>query len=72
MIIPMDVSKLGFVIEFKKTRKNETMETAVKSAFKQMNELKYESELVERGIKSIKKLAIVFNGKEVLVRESPS
>ncbi|MCX6583193.1 MAG: AAA family ATPase [Candidatus Aminicenantes bacterium] len=70
MIIPGDVSKLGYVIEFKKVRKNETVESAVESALKQMNDLKYETELVEQGIKNIKKLAIVFNGKEVTIRES--
>ncbi|MDQ1355062.1 MAG: hypothetical protein QG657_5371 [Acidobacteriota bacterium] len=70
MIIPADVSKLGYVIEFKKVRKNETVESAVESALKQMNDLKYETELLEKGIKNIKKLAIVFNGKEVTIRES--
>ncbi|MCX6581363.1 MAG: AAA family ATPase [Candidatus Aminicenantes bacterium] len=70
MIIPGDVSKLGYVIEFKKVRKNETVESAVASALKQMNDLQYETELVERGIKNIKKLAIVFNGKEVTIKES--
>jgi hypothetical protein len=35
-----------------------------------MNDLKYETELVERGIKNIKKLAIVFNGKDVTIKES--
>jgi hypothetical protein len=70
MIIPGDVSKLGYVIEFKKVRKNETVESAVESALKQMNDLKYETELVARGVKNYKKLAIVFNGKEVTIRES--
>jgi hypothetical protein len=70
MIIPGDVSKLGYVIEFKKVRKNETVESAVASALKQMNDLQYETELVERGIKNIKKLAIVFMGKEVTIKES--
>ncbi len=70
MIIPADTSKLGYVIEFKKVRKNETVESAVESALKQMNDLKYETELVEMGIKNIKKLAIVFNGKDVTIKES--
>ncbi|MCU0287675.1 MAG: PD-(D/E)XK nuclease domain-containing protein [Acidobacteria bacterium] len=37
MIIPGDVSKLGYVIEFKKVRKNETAESALESA---LNKLK--------------------------------
>ncbi|MDQ1350913.1 MAG: hypothetical protein QG657_1215 [Acidobacteriota bacterium] len=69
MIVPGDVSKLGYIIEFKKTRKNETVETAAKSALKQIEDKKYETELLESGISNIKKLAIVFNGKEVFVKE---
>jgi len=61
---------LGYIIEFKKVRKNETVDSAVKSALKQIDERKYESELVERGIKTYKKLAVVFNGKDVTIREN--
>jgi hypothetical protein len=70
MIIPLDPVKLGYIIEFKKVRKNETLESAVESALKQIDERKYETELVERGIKTYKKLAVVFNGKNVTIRES--
>ncbi|MCP4152912.1 MAG: AAA family ATPase, partial [bacterium] len=71
MIIPRAKSgKCGFVIEFKKTRKKETMETAAKSALAQIEEKKYESELIEKGIKNIKKLAIVFKGKQVTIKEA--
>jgi hypothetical protein len=70
MIIPLDPLKLGYIIEFKKVRKNETMESAVDSALKQIDERKYETELKERGIKNYKKLAVVFNGKDVTIRES--
>jgi hypothetical protein len=69
MIIPRETGKLGFIIEFKKTRKKETLESAVKSALEQIENKKYETELIERGIKSYKKLAIVFSGKEVTVKE---
>jgi hypothetical protein len=69
MVIPHESTMIGYLIEFKKTRKNETVESAVKSALQQIEKKKYETELVERGIKHIKKLAIVFSGKEVFVRE---
>ncbi|MCU0288481.1 MAG: ATP-binding protein [Acidobacteria bacterium] len=69
IIIPADVSQWGYIIEFKKVRKDETVDTGVKSALKQIEEKKYETELLERGIKHIKKLAIAFNGKEVFVKE---
>jgi hypothetical protein len=69
MVIPHDPTRIGYIIEFKKTRKNESVESAIKSALQQIEEKKYETELVERGIKNIKKLAIAFSGKEVFVRE---
>ena len=70
MIIPEEKNKLGFIIEFKKTRKKETLESAVKSALEQIEKQKYENELQQRGIENYKKLAIVFKGKEVTVKES--
>ena len=69
MILPHDPARIGYIIEFKKTRKNETVESAVKSALKQIEDKKYETGLRERGIADIKKLAIVFSGKEVFVKE---
>ncbi len=70
MIIPREeTGKLSFIIEFKKTRKKETLETAAKSALAQIEEKKYEAELIAKGIKNYKKLAIVFKGKEVTIKE---
>jgi len=70
MIIPKEPAKLGFIIEFKKVRQKETVESAIESALKQIDERKYETELVQRGIENYKKLAIIFKGKEVTIRES--
>jgi hypothetical protein len=72
MIIPQDLRQTGYVIEFKSVDKedNETVETAVKAAFDQIESKQYETELIERGIKNIKKLAIVFSGKDVYVKEN--
>ncbi|MCU0285754.1 MAG: ATP-binding protein [Acidobacteria bacterium] len=71
MIIPKDSSQIGYVIEFKSVDKddNETVESAKISALAQIEAKKYETELKERGIENRKKLAIVFNGKEVHVKE---
>ena len=73
MIIPRDPDRnpVGFVIEFKTvdTDDNETVETAAAAALAQIEEKKYETELLQRGIKNYKKLAIVFKGKEVTVKE---
>ncbi|MCP5052115.1 MAG: AAA family ATPase, partial [bacterium] len=72
MIFPRNPSRIGYVIEFKAVDKddNETMEDALEKALKQIEEKKYETELVDRGIKQIKKLAIAFSGKEVCVKEA--
>jgi hypothetical protein len=70
-IIPHDLTQTGYVIEFKTVDKedNETVETAVEAALAQIEEKKYETELIERGIENIKKLAVVFSGKDVYVKE---
>ncbi|MGD2086605.1 MAG: PD-(D/E)XK nuclease domain-containing protein [Candidatus Aminicenantes bacterium] len=72
MIIPKDLAKTGYVMEFKTvdTEENETVESAVKAALKQIEEKKYETELVQRGVKNYKKLAVVFKGKDVTVKEA--
>ncbi|MCP4149583.1 MAG: AAA family ATPase, partial [bacterium] len=72
MIIPRDSSLIGYVIEFKSVDPddNETAKSALTAALKQIEDKKYESELIERGIKNIKKLAIAFSGKEVFIKEA--
>jgi hypothetical protein len=79
MIIPRDPragrtdkGQPGYVIEFKTvdTEDNETVDTAVEAALAQIEEKKYETELIERGIENIKKLAVVFSGKDVYVKEN--
>ncbi|OPZ89316.1 MAG: hypothetical protein BWY74_02780 [Firmicutes bacterium ADurb.Bin419] len=69
MIIPKDKSKKGIIIEFKKVDKfeEETLETALQAALKQIEEKKYDSDLKAIGIKDIVKLGIVFKGKEVKI-----
>ena len=76
MIIPLPGEtrreQIGYVIEFKTvdSEENETVETALEAALAQIEERKYETELVERGITRIKKLAIAFSGKHVYVKEA--
>ena len=69
MIIPKDTTKLGIVIEFKKTYSDEgeTLEQAAAAALKQINDKQYVQELQTRGIKEVLKLGIAFEGKKVLV-----
>ncbi|MBW6410304.1 AAA family ATPase [Clostridium weizhouense] len=71
MLIPKNSSKLGIIMEFKKIDDfmNKTMEKGIEEALNQIEENKYETELKERGISDILKLAIVFKGKKVKVVE---
>ena len=70
MIIPNDKTKPGIIVEFKKVSKfrKETLDTAAQKAMEQIEEKQYEQELKDLGIKKIIKLAIVFEGKKVLVK----
>jgi len=72
MIIPREPDQVGYVMEFKAVDRedNETVETAAAAALAQIEEKKYVTELIDRGIKNIKKLAVVFSGKDVYVKEN--
>ena len=69
MVIPKDISKPGIIIEFKKARRTnkKSIDQLIEEAKKQIEDKKYETELLSRGITNIKKLVIVFKGKEVSV-----
>ena len=69
MIIPKDTSKLGIIIEFKKINSlsKESIEEGVVKAIEQIDENKYEQELINKGVKNIVKVAIVFKGKMVKI-----
>ncbi|SFC76394.1 AAA family ATPase [Clostridium uliginosum] len=71
MIIPKDTSKIGIIIEFKKIDDflHDTIEEGTAKALKQIEDKKYETELLEKGIQDIVKLAIVFKGKEIKVTQ---
>ena len=71
MIIPRDISKLGIIIEFKKydEEDEESLEELIEEARNQIEDKKYETELLNRGITNIKKLVIVFKGKEVYIND---
>lgn len=71
MIIPKVKDRLGLVIEFKKLDPDddETLEETADSALKQIEEKKYTTELFSKGISNIKKLAVVFKGKDIFIKE---
>ena len=68
-IIPKDPTKRAVIMELKKIRLNETKDTALTNALKQIEDKKYETEILKKGITNISKLAVVFDGKRVWVKE---
>jgi hypothetical protein len=68
-IVPKDKSKKAIIMELKRIEKDETTQKALENALKQIEEKKYETAIIAQGIKDIEKLAVVFDGKRVLVRK---
>lgn len=70
MLIPKNRSDLGIIMEFKKVGRFEkiTLEAAVESALKQIEEKRYAQELIDRGVKRILYLGFGFEGKQILIR----
>ncbi len=68
-LIPKNSKELGIVIEFKKTRKEMSLEDTAKEALKQIDEKNYVAELHSRGIAKVLTLGIAFEGKKVFVQE---
>lgn len=69
MLIPKDITKPGYIIEFKKvsTYTKETLEEAAKKALMQIEEKQYVQELQDRGIYKTIALGIAFKGKQIMV-----
>lgn len=72
MLIPKDITKRAVIMEFKKvnTRAKETIEQAADRALQQINDKQYAIELRSRSIANIIELAIVFDGKNLLVKQA--
>ena len=74
VIRPRDKNKNAIIIEFKSKRRSEkdkTLEELAEKALKQIEDKKYETELIEAGYscESIRKYAFVFERKELIIRE---
>ncbi|QTA83100.1 AAA ATPase-like domain-containing protein [Desulfonema limicola] len=68
MLKPLDIKKHGIIIEFKQVNEKENPEKILESALKQIEEKAYAVELKASGIKDILKIAVVFRGKELWVK----
>jgi len=69
MLIPKDTRQTGFVFEFKKVdiEDNESSETAMKSALKQIQDRQYAVELRQAGAQKILGIGVVVHKKKVWV-----
>ena len=73
MIRPKDKNENAIIIEFKSRRRSEkgkSLEELADKALRQIEDKKYEQELIDAGYspERIKKLAFVFEGKEVFIK----
>ena len=74
MMIPKDFSQPAVILEFKlfsSRRGEETMEDTAMNALKQIEEKRYDTDLLDRGIPAdhILKYGFAFRGKECLIRK---
>lgn len=72
---PMDKKEKGIIIEFKSFNPrlgHKDWDDVAQEALKQIEDRKYQTELIKRGVHSIIKLAIVFRGQQVKVFEGAS
>jgi len=70
MLKPVDRSRQGILIEFKRIDKKSSLEQTMEDAFHQMNENKYAAELEAGGIWKVLKIAVAFRGKRLWVRSN--
>ena len=70
MLIPRVKSLPGFIYEFKFTRdENEDLNALANEALRQINERRYDTELLDTGITSVHKIGIAFRGKNAVVKK---
>lgn len=70
MLIPRVKSMPGFIYELKHTKDEKTdLNVLADEALKQINDKKYETELLDSGISNIIRIGIAFRGKNAVVRK---
>lgn len=68
MLLPKKKKKAGILFEFKIKEGKETIEYAAERALQQIEEKKYEVELLQAEVSSILKYGIAFDKKKVAVK----
>lgn len=69
VLIPRDKKLQGIILEFKETDKTDNLQSKAQEALKQIENTKYEIELLDMGIKEIYKYRIAFSGKKIEIAE---
>ena len=69
-LIPNNRSKLGIIMEFKKTSKNELAKKVAKQALSQISTTSYKTELEQLGISNIIMIGMAFQEKQVVIASS--
>ena len=60
----------GFIFEFKHTKNDkDDLDELASLALSQIDDKKYDSELISNGVKHIVKIGIAFRGKETAVKQ---
>ena len=69
-LIPREKRYPGIILELKWKEKlsEEALDNLAEEAFRQINELRYDSELKEEGVADVLKVGIAFSGKMVRVK----
>ncbi len=68
MLEPKDKSKLGVVLEFKRSWELEQLQAVAQGAVQQIKDKGYSQELFSRGVKSVLAVGLAFCGKQLLVK----
>ena len=69
-LLPIENDLPGFIFEFKHTKdKKENLNVLASLALSQIEDKKYDSELMSNGVKHIVKIGIAFRGKETAVKQ---
>ena len=69
MLIPTVSTAPGFIYEFKFTRDADVdLETLAEEALSQIENKKYDTELLAAGVADIRKIGIAFRGKQAVVK----
>lgn len=64
-ITPKDKSKTGFIFEFKVADSEETLEKKAEEALSQIEEKRYDTSMIEEGVKNITKIGMAFYKKKI-------